>query len=59
MLYSSFVSSHCVEVFQYAAKHGYHKLMDDAGLIAVQNKYWTHQIPIELCHWPDIQSAWV
>ena len=56
---SSFVSDHCVEVFQYAAKHGYHKLMDDAGLIAVQNKYWARQISTELCCQPDIQSAWV
>jgi hypothetical protein len=56
---SSFVSSHCVEVFQYAAKHGYRKLMDDAGLIAVQNKHWTRQIQIGLCYRPDIQSAWV
>ena len=56
---SSFVSSHCVEVFLYSAKHGYHKLMDDAGLIAVQNKYLTRQISIELCYQPDIQSAWV
>jgi len=54
----SFVDSYCVEVFQYAAKHGYRNLMDDAGLIAVQNKYSTRQIPIGLCNRPDIQSAW-
>jgi hypothetical protein len=59
MASSSFASSYCVEVFQYAAKHGYRQVMDDTGLIAVQNKYWSRQIQNELCYRPDIQSAWV
>jgi len=54
----SFASSYCVEVFQYAAKHGYRQLMDDAGLIAVENKYCSRQIQNELWYQPDIQSAW-
>jgi len=55
---SSFVNSYCVEVFQYAAKHGYRDLMDDAGLIAVQKKYSTRQIHFFLCNRPDMHSAW-
>jgi hypothetical protein len=55
---SSFVSNHCVEVFQYAARHGYRKLMDEAGLIAVQNKYWSSQLSTGL-YQQDIQAAWV
>lgn len=53
------VSDHCVEVFQYAAKHDYRKLMDDAALIAVQNKSWNREISMRLYEYhPDIQVAW-
>jgi hypothetical protein len=57
--FSLSVKDHCVEVFHYAVKHGYRKLMDDAGLIAVQNKHWSQQVPNGLYHRPDIQAAWV
>ena len=57
--FRSFVNDHCVEVFQYAAKHDYRKLMDEAGLVAVQDKYRAHQIPDILYNRPDLLSAWV
>jgi len=48
-----------VEVFQYASKHGYRKLMDDAALIAVQNKHLKKKIPDGMYNRPDLQAAWV
>ena len=45
-------------MFQYASKHGYRKLMDDAALIAVQNKYLRSEIP-SVCNRPELVSAWV
>ncbi|KIM41087.1 hypothetical protein M413DRAFT_72405 [Hebeloma cylindrosporum] len=54
----SHVENHCVEVFQYASKHGYRKLMDDAAKIAVQKKYLNSRIA-GVCIRPDLQSAWV
>jgi len=53
---STHVENHCVEVFQYASKHDYRQLMDDAALIAVQNKYWSNEI-FSVCS-PDLRSAW-
>ena len=55
---SPHVENHCVEIFQYASKHGYRKLMDDAALIAVQKKIFNNQIS-NVCNRPDLQSAWV
>jgi len=52
----SFVNDHCVEVFQYAAKHDYRTLMDEAGLVAIQDKYCARQIPFISCYRPDILS---
>jgi len=54
---STHVENHCVEVFQYASKHDYRKLMDDAALIAVQYKYWSDEI-FNVCNRPNLQSAW-
>ncbi|KDR73372.1 hypothetical protein GALMADRAFT_1341949 [Galerina marginata CBS 339.88] len=54
----SFVKDECVKVFQYASKHGYHNLMNDAARIAVQNKYLSNRIPVGLYQRPDLQAAW-
>lgn len=55
---SSHVEKHCVGVFQYASKHGYRNLMNDAARIAVQDKYLRNKIS-DVCNCAGILSAWV
>ena len=55
---STHVENQCVEVFQYASKHDYRILMNDAALIAVQNNNWSNRI-FNVCNRPDLKSAWV
>jgi hypothetical protein len=54
---SPHVVNYFVEVFQYASKHGYRTLMNDAAQIAFQQNIGITKIPT--CATAHLQSAWI